>query len=80
VDLFFNRCRYFFGVLSDCTLRKEKELELERRRIKELEAEATMRAKRSFITNVSHEIRTCVSTFICFLLLVYSDLGSSSQN
>lgn len=55
-------------MLSDCTLRKEKELELERRRIKELEAEATMRAKRSFVTNVSHEIRTCVSTL---MLLMY---------
>jgi signal transduction histidine kinase len=50
--------RYFFGILSDCTVRKEKELELEARRIKEMEAAANTRAKRSFVTNVSHEIRT----------------------
>lgn len=51
-------CRYYFGILSDCTRRKEKELELEAIRLRELEAEASVRAKRSFVANISHELRT----------------------
>jgi signal transduction histidine kinase len=51
-------CRYYFGILSDCTLRKEKELELEAIRLREMEAEASVRAKRSFVANISHELRT----------------------
>ncbi|GAQ79868.1 cell cycle sensor kinase and response regulator [Klebsormidium nitens] len=73
--------RYFFGVLSDCTVRKEKELELERRRLKEVEAEATIRAKRSFVTNVSHEIRTPMNAIIACsqLLQDSSDLNESQR-
>nr|AML77081.1 putative LOV domain-containing protein [Interfilum paradoxum] len=62
--------RYYFGILSDCTLRKEKELELETIRLQELEAEASVRTKRSFVANISHEIRTPMNAILaCSQLL-----------
>ncbi|GAQ81462.1 Putative histidine kinase containing cheY-homologous receiver domain [Klebsormidium nitens] len=62
--------RYYFGILSDCTRRKEKELELEAIRLRELEAEASVRAKRSFVANISHELRTPMNAILaCSQLL-----------
>ncbi|GAQ84739.1 Putative histidine kinase containing cheY-homologous receiver domain [Klebsormidium nitens] len=67
--------RYYFGICSDCTLRKEKELELEAIRLQELEAEASVRAKRSFVANISHEIRTPMNAILaCSQLL--TDMAS----
>nr|AML79120.1 putative LOV domain-containing protein [Staurodesmus convergens] len=65
--------RYYFGILSDCSLRKEKEMQLENMRVRELEKEAAVMAKRQFVANLSHEIRTPMNAIIaCSQLLADS--------
>ncbi|CAI5494222.1 unnamed protein product [Closterium sp. Naga37s-1] len=62
--------RYYFGILSDCTARKENEWQLESMRMAEVEREASMRAKRQFVANISHEIRTPMNAVLaCAQLL-----------
>eukprot|EP00850_Spirogloea_muscicola_P004334 SM000018S03699 [mRNA] locus=s18:814690:822872:- [translate_table: standard] len=62
--------RYYFGILSDCTVRREKELQLEKMRLAEVAKLASAKAKRQFVANISHEIRTPMNAIIaCSQLL-----------
>nr|AML79123.1 putative LOV domain-containing protein [Cosmarium subtumidum] len=71
--------RYYFGILSDCTLRKEKEMQLECMRVRELEKEAAVLAKRQFVANLSHEIRTPMNAIIACSQLLADSAGLSDD-
>eukprot|EP00897_Mesotaenium_endlicherianum_P009858 jgi/Mesen1/8900/ME000537S08299 len=75
-----NSRRYYFGILSDCTIRREKEAQLEVMRLEQLQKEAETRAKRQFVANISHEIRTPMNAIIaCSQLLEDTSKLSADQ-
>eukprot|EP00850_Spirogloea_muscicola_P011535 SM000072S21169 [mRNA] locus=s72:106091:114236:+ [translate_table: standard] len=71
--------RYYFGILSDCTVRREKELQLEKMRLAEVAKLASAKAKRQFVANISHEIRTPMNAIIACSQLLQDTCNLSSD-